>query len=77
MEDPRLTAAEVLDAATRLVLDEVRSSPGGLTNAEVGSATKLNLPIKAHRGYITWTILTYLVEQGVLERDGKKYKVAR
>jgi hypothetical protein len=67
--------AEILASAERLVLDVVRSAPDGLTNAEVGAATGLNPPIRGQRGYITWTILSHLVEQGILERAGRKYRV--
>lgn len=66
---------ELIHAAQQLVLDALRSNADGLTNAEVDERTVLNLPIQNQRGYITWTILQYLVQSGTVVKEGRRYKV--
>ena len=65
----------LIAAAQELVLDALRSAPAGLTNAEVGMRTGLNLPIRAQNGYVTWTILQYLLQNDRVEKTEGRYRL--
>lgn len=65
--------ADLIVAAQQLVLDALKSNREGLTNSEVDERTNLNLPISKQRGYITWTILQYLLETGRVTKEGRRY----
>ena len=67
----------LISEATALVVSALRERPEGLTNAEVDERTGLNLPIPTNRGYITWTILQHLVQQGQVRKEGKIYRLTR
>ena len=53
-----LPGTYLVRAMESLILDLLSKHPKGLTNAEVGDLTGLNLQISHQNGYITWTILT-------------------
>lgn len=64
-------------AAQRLVLDVLALHPEGLTNTTIGAITGLNLPVKQHPGYVSHTILQYLVDHGRVVKDDRVYRLAR
>jgi hypothetical protein len=68
---------QLIAEAAELVISALRANADGLTNSEVDDATGLNLPISRRRGYVTWTILQHLVEQGRVRKEGRLYKIAR
>lgn len=68
---------ELIEETQRLVISALEGAPEGLTNAELDEAVQLNLPIPSHRGYITWTILQYLIQCGKVERIGEISYYAR
>lgn len=63
-------------AAQRFVLDVLALHPEGLTNSTIGALTGLNLAVKQHPGYVTYTILQYLVDQGMVVKDDRVYRLA-
>lgn len=70
-----MTGEQILAAAKEIVLDALRGSPDGLTNAEVQYKTQLYLEVPNHSGYISWTILNHLVLAGQVVKDGKLYRI--
>lgn len=74
-DETRRRGEELMAEATKLVVETLRGSPEGLTNAEVDERTGMNLPIPKHRGYITWTILQHLVQAGRVRKEGKRYRL--
>jgi hypothetical protein len=72
------TGPDLLHRAQDMILEALRGGPPeGMTNVELGDATNLNPPIhEGRRGEVTRTILTYLVEQGLVEKDGQRYRLA-
>ena len=78
-EGAQETGPELMHRAQDLVLKALRDAPpGGLSNVEVGDATGLNPPLKARRSSeVTRTVLSYLVEQGLVEKVGQRYRLAR
>lgn len=70
-----MNGPDVLKAAKTLVLYALKHAPSGLTNAEVNERTHLNLPIRNHRGYITWTVLQHLIDEEKVRRVGRRYKL--
>lgn len=73
----RRDGTECLAKAIDLVLAVLRDHPTGLTNSEVGEATGLNPDISVQHGYVTWSLLRYLVEQGRVVKDGRIYRLRR
>lgn len=72
------SGSELLHRAENMVLEALRSAPSdGLSNAEVGERTALNPPIKERRGEVSRSILVHLVEQGIVEKIGQRYRLAR
>ena len=72
------TGPEVLGRAEDLVLAALRTGPSaGLTNAEVGQRTGLNPAVSQRRGEVTRTILSHLVERGLVSKSGQRYILAR
>ncbi len=72
------TGPELLARAEDLVLDALRTGPtAGLTNAEVAQRTGLNPPVAQRRGEVTRSILTSLVERGLVSKIDQRYTVAR
>ena len=72
------TGPEVLARAEDLVLNALRTGhTAGLTNAEVAQRTGLNPPVAQRRGEVTRSILTSLVERGLVSKSGQRYTVAR
>lgn len=69
-----LPGTYLIAAAQQLILDVLSLYPDGLTNAEIDEKTGLNLPVKSQHGYITWTLLSYLVQKGLVVKEGKVYK---
>jgi hypothetical protein len=67
----RVRGADIISAAKELVLAELRSHPEGLTNVEVGRKTGLHLDIEKQTGYIQWTILQHLIEEGRVRKQGR------
>ena len=67
--------ATLMRSAIRIVLDELRAHPSGIRNVDIANATGLYLPVKSHPGYISYTILMYLVEQGSVEKRGQLYRL--
>jgi hypothetical protein len=65
----------LIRSAVDMVVSELRRHPEGLRNVDVGIATGLNLPVANHPGYITWTILRYLIEQKRVEKHGRVYQL--
>jgi hypothetical protein len=65
----------LIQTAIEIVVGELRRHPEGLRNVDLGIATGLNLPVVNHPGYITWTILRYLIEQGRVEKHGRIYQL--
>jgi hypothetical protein len=70
-----LAGTYLIDAAMKLILDLLSENPDGLTNTQVGLVTGLNPVIRKQNGYVTWTLLTYLVEQGRVLKVGKVYRL--
>jgi hypothetical protein len=66
---------KLIESAIEMVIDELRRHPDGLRNVEVGELTGLFLLVANHPGYITWTILRYLVEQKRVEKRGRIYRL--
>jgi hypothetical protein len=66
---------KLIQAAVEMVVGELRRHPEGLRNVEVGTSTGLFLPVTNHPGYITWTILRYLIEQKRVEKHGRIYRL--
>jgi hypothetical protein len=65
--------ARLIADAVDLVRSELARHPEGMRNVDVATATGLNLPISTQPGYITWTILRYLVESGEVTKIGPLY----
>jgi hypothetical protein len=65
-----MTGKEILEAAKKLVMEELARSPDGLRNRGEIERTGLYLDVPAQKGYITWTILQYLVQEGRVEKHG-------
>lgn len=65
----------LVQTAVELVIGELRRHPEGLRNVEIGISTGLFLPVASHPGYITWTILRYLMEQKRVEKQGRIYRL--
>ena len=74
-ENQAMDGEMLIAAAQELVLDALRSAPTGLTNAEVGVKTGLNLPIRNQNGYISWTILQYLLQNDRIEKVEGRYRL--
>ena len=73
--DNQPVGTHLMQAAIALVVDVLREHPEGITNRDIGIATGLNLAIAKQQGYITWTILQYLLESGVVTKDGRIWKL--
>lgn len=71
-----LPGTYLVRAMESLILDLLAQHPEGLTNTRVGLLTGLNPPISHQSGYVTWTILTYLVETGQVVKDGHCYRLS-
>ena len=66
----------LIQAAVNLVIDVLDAHPEGMSNQDVGQATGLNLAISKQGGYITWTILQFLLETGRAVKEGPLWKLA-
>jgi hypothetical protein len=66
---------KLIQKAVEMVIGELRRHPEGLRNVDLGIATGLNLPVANHPGYITWTILRYLIEQKRVAKHGWIYQL--
>jgi hypothetical protein len=75
-EEAPPTGVYLMLAAQRLVLDVLAQHPEGLTNSGVGAITGLNLPVRQQSGYVTWTILQFLVERGNVVKKERVYRLA-
>jgi hypothetical protein len=75
MTDEVTPGNKLVNTAIEMVIGELRRHPDGLRNVEVGELTGLFLPVANHPGYITWTILRYLVEQNRVEKRGRLYRL--
>ncbi len=75
MEADEPQGAVLMRAAVELVIAELRRNPEGLRNVDVGHRTGLFLPVTNHPGYITWSILRYLTEQGKVAKHRQLYKL--
>ena len=64
----------LLTAARALILQVLEEHPDGLTNIEVGRRTGLHVEVPKQRGYVQWTLLEDLVQQGLVERVGDSGK---
>lgn len=67
----------LIDAAERLILDILESHEDGLTNQEIGELSGLNPWIKTQNGYVTWTILAHLIQNGKVRKDERRYILIR
>ena len=78
-EGARETGPELMHRAQDLVLRALQDAPlGGFSNVEVGEATGLNPPLEGRRSSeVTRAVLSYLVEQGLVEKVGQRYRLAR
>ncbi len=75
MEPDEPQGSGLIRLAMELVVAELRRNPEGLRNVDLGYRTGLFLPVTNHPGYITWTILRYLIEQGKVSKDGQLYRL--
>jgi hypothetical protein len=75
LTDDQPEGYKLIQSALEIVVDELRRHPEGLRNVEVGTSTGLFLPVTNHPGYITWTILRYLVEQKRVVKHGPIYRL--
>jgi hypothetical protein len=71
-----VTGAEVLAEMERLMTTELARESEGLTNRELAQRTGLWVDIERQRGYITWTILQQLLEQGRVRKARQRYMMA-
>lgn len=72
-DDLQVRGEELIRQLSVLIVDTLKKSPHGLTNIEVERAAGLTLPIYRQRGYISWSILEYLLETGQIWREGRNY----
>ena len=72
-----MEGSDIVQAAIDLVRRELRRAPSGLTNAEVAERTGISLQISKHNGYLTWTILQHLVENGEALKSDRLYRLVR
>jgi hypothetical protein len=73
----RAAGAYLIEAAVQIVLDALAANPAGLTNVEVAMTTGLDLHISNQNGYISWTILQWLVESGRVKKGGRTYTLVQ
>ena len=71
----RPAGAYLTEAALTLVIDVLEAHPEGMSNRDVGLATGLNLAISKQEGYITWTILQFLLETGRVAKEGALWRL--
>ena len=73
---PDRRGERIIEAAVGEVLRELSQHPKGMRNVELAQATGLDLPVRAQKHYISYTILMYLVEQGRVLKEGRVYRLA-
>ena len=73
---PREKAQAGLERLKEAVVALLAEHEDGLSNAEV--ERRLGLESEragGHRGYLSWSILSLLIEDGKIIKDGRKYRL--
>ena len=70
-------AAKGLTMIKDAILETLDQNPDGLTNAEIATLLNIKSHYEGHHaGYLSWSILGLLLNEGRIEKQRRKYRTA-